>query len=73
MSGAAPIATIGNASRQRDEIPDCIAKREPEAVFALSSARRLQVIKGSKVTDLSADDLRGLLRFVGANNIQEQL
>lgn len=70
MSAAVPIS---NASRSRDEIPGCIARREPDAVFAWSSSRRLQVVKAGKTTDLSADDLRGLLRFVGANNIQEQL
>lgn len=70
MSGAVPIT---NASRSRDEIPGCIAPRESDAVFAWSSARRLQIIKGGDITDLSADDLRSLLRFVGANNIQEQL
>lgn len=55
------------------EIPSCIAKREPDAVFAWSSVRRLEIIKGGKPTSLSADDLRGLLRFVEANQIQEQL
>ncbi len=55
------------------QIPGCIAKREPDAVFAWSSARRLQIIKGNKPTSLSADDLRNLLRFVQTNQIQEQL
>lgn len=72
MSGAAPVS-IANASRKRDDIPGCLMPKESEAVFAWSSARRLQIIKAGETTDLSADDLRGLLRFVGANNIAEQL
>ena len=55
------------------EIPACIAKREADAVFGWSSARRMEVVKGNKATSLSADDLRRLLRFVEANRIEEQL
>jgi hypothetical protein len=55
------------------EVPGCIAKREADAVFAWSSVRRLEIVKGNKPTSLSADDLRSLLRFVQANQIEEQL
>lgn len=55
------------------EIPACIARREPDAEYAWSSRRRLQVLKGGEAVSLSADDLRGLLRFVETNQIQEQL
>lgn len=72
MSASAPIA-IANASRSRDEIPGCIARTEAAAEFAWSSKRRLQVTKGNKTADLSADDLRGLLRFVEQNRLGEQL
>lgn len=55
------------------EIPGCIAKRETEAEYAWSSKRRLQVKKGKETVNLSADDLRGLLRFVETSQIQGQL
>lgn len=72
MSAAVPItAAPANASRSRDEIPGCIARTEQAAEFAWSSRRRLQVTKGNKTADLSADDLRGLLRFVEQNRLGE--
>lgn len=55
------------------EIPGCLTKHEPDAEYAWSSKRRMQVLKGGEAVSLSADDLRGLLRFVETNQIQEQL
>lgn len=64
---------ITNASRTPCEVPGCIAKREPDAEYAWSSKRRLQVLKGDQAVSLSADDLRGLFNFVEANQIEVQL
>lgn len=55
------------------EIPGCIAKHEPEAVYAWFSTRRLVVTKGKQCIELSADDLRGLMRFVDGPSIEGQL
>jgi hypothetical protein len=62
-----------NAPRIPAEIPACLAKREEDAIYAWFSTRRLLVIKDGQQLTLSADDLRGLLRFVDANKIGEQL
>lgn len=70
MSAAVPIS---NASRSRDEIPGCIAKREPDADYGWFSHRRLLISKGDTAVSLSADDLRRLFDFVERNTIEEQL
>lgn len=46
-------------------IPGCIAKREPEAIFAWFSTNRLTVMKDGDAISLSADDLIILRRFLG--------
>lgn len=62
-----------NDTRAAREVPGCIAKREPDAEYAWFSTRRLQVTKGEQVINLSADDLRALLRFAEDNQIGGQL
>lgn len=73
MSAAAIAAAPANASRLREDIPGCIARREADAEYAWSSKRRLQVHKGDQVLSLSADDLRALFNFVEVNQIEVQL
>lgn len=62
-----------NAPRLPREIPTCIAKREPDAIFGWFSTRQLMIIKGEQTMTLSADDLLGLVRFIDRNTIEEQL
>lgn len=45
-------------------IPGAIAKREPDAVFAWFSTRRLVIMKDGDAISLSADDVSNLARFV---------
>ena len=60
-------------AKDRRDVPECIAKREPDAAYGWFSNRRLLVSKGDAAISLSADDLRGLLRFVETNQIEVQL
>lgn len=62
-----------NAPRLPSEIPECIAKREPDAAYGWFSNRRLQVVKGDSTISLSADDLKRPFNFVEANTIEEQI
>lgn len=55
------------------EIPSCLTKREPDAIYAWFSTRRLLVIKDGKQLTLSADDVKGLFSFVDGCTIEEQL
>lgn len=62
-----------NAPRIPAEIPACIAKREPDAIYGWFSTRRLLVIKDGQQLTLSADDVKQLFNFVESCTIEEQL
>lgn len=55
------------------EVPGCIAKAEPDAIFAWYSTRRLLVIKDGVQISLSPDDILKLGRFVEGCTIEQQL
>lgn len=62
-----------NAPCAPPEIPSCLAKREPDAIYGWFSTRRLLVIKDGQQLTLSADDVKGLFNFVEGCTIEEQL
>lgn len=62
-----------NAPQIPREIPSCIAKNEPDAIFGWFSTRRLLVIKDGVTVSLSADDVRKLGMFVEGCTIEAQL
>lgn len=55
------------------EIPACIAKHEPDAIYGWFSSRCLLIVKDGETVTLSADDLRNLVRFIDGCVIEEQL
>lgn len=55
------------------ETPEFLKRAEAEALYAWWSSRRLLIIKDGATVSLCADDLRGLLRFLKASHVEEQL
>lgn len=60
-----------NAPPQR-EIPACLTKSEPDAVYGWFSTRRLLITKGGVDVSLSADDLVRLKRFFEAFDMEQR-
>lgn len=54
------------------EIPACLTKGEPDAVYGWFSTRRLLITKGDTDISLSADDLARLKRFFEAFDMEQR-